>query len=206
MAYSDFTLETVTEKLGVTTGPADLFPNVTPVPPPQWLLDTFARNTPLATASEQARREALIAPVLSAAREVCGNRLAIYSGQRLDVDPTRGLTGECDYLLAVAPPVLPLRPPLLAVVEAKKADLDLGLGQCAAEMVAARDFNRKAKQPERPMFGCVTNGENWLFFRLVESHLIIDNRRYYLSQLSELLGVFRAILDEYDRATPPVTK
>ena len=64
--------------------------------------------------------------------------LAVYSGQRLDVDPARGLTGECDYLLAVAPPVLPLRPPLLTVVEAKKADLDLGLGQCAAEMVAVR--------------------------------------------------------------------
>lgn len=203
MAYSDFTIENVAEKLGVTTGPANLFANATPVPPPQWLLDSFARNTALATASEKARSEFMIAPVLQAAREVCGNRLAIYSGQRLDVDPGRGLNGECDFLLAVAPAVLPLRPPILTVVEAKKADLDLGLGQCAAEMVAARELNLKAKQPDRPVFGCVTNGELWLFMRLTGSHVEMDNRNIYIGEIARLLGVFRAILAEYDRATPP---
>jgi hypothetical protein len=202
MPYSDFTLEMVTEKLGVTTGPGDLFVGTPPVPPPQWLLDWFDRTTALATASEQARRESFIAPVLRAVREVCDNRLAVYSGQRMDVDAARGLTGECDYLLAVAPPILPLRPPLLTVVEAKKADLDLGMGQCCAEMVAARDFNRKAKQPERPIFGCVTNGQLWLFMRLVGEHIDMDSRNMYFGDTARLLGVFRAILDEYDRATP----
>ena len=199
MAYSDFTLELVVEKLGVTTGLASLFPGAIPVAPPDWLLAGFARNTLLATASEQSRRESLIAPILSAAREVTGDRLAIFSGQRMDIDSSRGLNGECDYLLAVSQAVPPLRPPLIAVVEAKKADIDLGLGQCAAEMIAAREFNHRMSKTERPVYGCVTSGEVWLFLRLRETHVDLDATRFLLSDVHKILGVFRAILEEYDR-------
>jgi len=34
MAYNDFSLETVTSVLGVSAGPADLFPNLTAAPVP----------------------------------------------------------------------------------------------------------------------------------------------------------------------------
>lgn len=33
-----------------------------------------------------------------------------------------------------------LRSPIVAVVEAKKNDIEAGLGQCFAQMVAARDY------------------------------------------------------------------
>ena len=93
MAFRDFTLEDVGRKLGITTAPAVLFPNLQPVPPPQWLLDGFARHTILSRATEQARRESIIAPTLDAARTVSGGKLAIFSAPTSNVDASRGLNG-----------------------------------------------------------------------------------------------------------------
>ncbi len=202
MAYGDFTLELALSRLGLSRTTAPLFPAAITVPVPDWLTQLLACNTPIALSNEKARSESLIAPVLSAVRQTSGDRIAVFSGPQFNVDPTRGLVGECDFLLTLSPPMYPLSAPVVAVAEAKRGELDLGMGQCVAEMVAAREFNRAAGLPTRPIFGCVTSGENWLFFRLDADHLTMDNRRYYVNQLSELLGAFRAILDEYDRAIP----
>ena len=40
----------------------------------------------LSLISEKSRSEFIVAPILLATRELSGNRVAIYSGQRLDVD------------------------------------------------------------------------------------------------------------------------
>jgi len=198
MAFSDFTLEDVGRKLGITTAPAVLFPNLQPVPPPQWLLDGFARNTLLSLATEQARRERLIAPTLDAARVVSGDKLAVFSAPTFNVDASRGLNGECDYLVAVAPSVPPVRSPLVAVVEAKKADIDLGLGQCVAEMVAASEFNRDAGESDAPVYGCVTNGEVWQWMKLDGNRALIDSSRRPLSEVGHILAAFLAVLAEYE--------
>ena len=198
MAFSDFTLEDVGRKLGVTTVPARLFPNLQPVPVPQWLLDGFARNTQLSRATEQARREFLIAPVLSAARAVSGDKLAVYSAPTFNVDASRGLNGECDYLLAVAPPLLPVRSPLVAVVEAKKADIDLGRGQCVAEMVAAREFNRDAGEGDSPVYGCVTNGDQWQWMKLDGSRALVEPTQQPLIDVGLILAAFLAVVAEYE--------
>lgn len=199
MAFSEFTLEDVEEKLGVTTAPATLFPNLRPVPPPQWLLDWFGRGTVLSRATEQARREHLIAPTLDAARAASGNKLAIFSAPTFNVDASRGLNGECDYLVACAPAVPPVRSPLVAVVEAKKADIDLGLGQCIAEMVAAYEFNRDRGEADAPVYGCVTNGELWQWMKLDGQRALLDTARQFLrSDIGSILGAFLAVLAEYE--------
>jgi hypothetical protein len=113
--------------LGVVVRSGDLFPGLAPATVPGWLDDFLGRTTQLALVSEKARSEFLVAPILLAARELTGNVVAIYSGQRLDVDPARGLQGECDFLLARSEPVPRLRAPLLPVVEAKKNDIEGGL-------------------------------------------------------------------------------
>src|SRR5438132_3484998 len=116
MAFSEFTLETVEKSLGITTREADLFPGLAPAVVPDWLPGWLARGTRLALISEKARSEFIVVPVLLAARELCGDRLAIFSGQRLDVDPDHGLAGECDFILAIGPAVPPLRVPIATVV------------------------------------------------------------------------------------------
>ncbi len=199
MAFSEFTLESVERSLGIRTQEAPLFANATPVTMPEWLPGWLARGTRLALLSEKSRSEFIVVPILLAARELSQERLAIYSGQRLDVDPERGLTGECDFILALGPAVPPLRSPIAAVVEAKKNDVEAGLGQCIAQMVAARQFNASADGSETSIYGCVTTGESWQFLRLEGSVAVLDGRRYYVDDVAKILAALLAIVRESER-------
>ena len=165
-----------------------MFPALPEVVPPQWLADQLARGMQLALVSEKARSEFIVAPILLAVRELSGGRVAILSGPRLDVDPARRLVGECDFLLSLSDPLPRLRGPLLAVLEAERNDIDAGLGQCAAQMVAAQLFNERAGQAGRPIFGCVTTGEDWQFLRLEGQELVIDPTRRYINQVGVVLA------------------
>ena len=192
MAYTDFTLESVETELGVTQRLGSLFPDLPDAIAPPWLINQLARGMELALVSEKARSEFIVAPILLAVRELSGGRVSILSGSRLDVDLLRRLTGECDFLLSLADPLPRLRPPLLTVVEAKRNDIDSGLGQCAAQMVGARTFNERAGQPARPVHGCVTTGEDWQFLRLDEQILVIDPSRRYINRVGSVLAALLA--------------
>lgn len=197
MSYSDFTLESVSRLLGVVTRPADLFSDLQPITVPDWLQETLARGTQgiqLSLISEKSRSEFIVAPILLASRELSGNRFVIYSGQRLDVDAEKGLVGECDFILSASEPTLPLQAPIATLVEAKKNDIEGGLGQCIAQMVAADRFNR-ATGRGLPVFGCVTTGEAWQFARLAGPEALLDHRRFYIDRVDLVLGAFRAIID-----------
>lgn len=196
MSYSEFTLEDVERQFGVSPLEADLFPNLPPAPIPEWLPGWLARGTRLALISEKARSEFIVVPILLAARELSGDQFAIYSGQRLDVEPENGLAGECDFILAVGPALPPLHAPVMTVVEAKKNDIEVGLGQCIAQMVAARMFNERARRTESPIYGCVTTGETWQFLRLQGQSALLNRDRYYLDGVGKVLEAFSAICRE----------
>jgi hypothetical protein len=192
MAYTDFTLESAEADLGVSTRPGDVFPDLRPAPVPGWLTDLLARGMQLALVSEKARSEFIVAPLLLAVREAAGGTLAILSGQRLDVDASRRLLGECDFLLSRSEPVPRLRAPLMAVVEAKKNDIEGGLGQCIAQMVAAQVYNERAGQPLERLYGCVTTGEDWQFLRLVGTAVTLHRPRLYIDNVGLVLAAFLA--------------
>ena len=196
MSYREFTLEAVERELGVVTEEADLFAGSPPAPVPDWLPGWLARGTRLALISEKARSEFIVVPILLAARELSGDKFAIYSGQRLDVDPGQGLVGECDFILAVGPALPPLHAPVMTVVEAKKNDVESGLGQCIAQMVAAHRFNQEAGRAQAPVYGCVTTGETWQFLRLRDQRALLDRSRYYLDNVSKILGAIQTICTE----------
>lgn len=123
MSYSDFTLESVARLLGIVTRSADLFPDLEPIAVPDWLQQALDRGTQgiqLSLISEKSRSEFIVAPILLASRELNGNRFVIYSGQRLDVDPEKGLVGECDFILSATGPVLPLQAPIATVVRPRR--------------------------------------------------------------------------------------
>lgn len=194
MPYTDFTLEGAETRLGLVAGLGDLFPGLRPLPVPTWLADQLSRGRAVAAlVSEKARSEFIVAPVLLACRELVPGELAIYSGQRLDVDPERGLSGECDYILALTAPVPRLRAPLVAILEAKRGDIELGLGQCAAQMAAARLFNERAGTVG-PVYGAVTTGEAWQFLRLDGAALTLHTERLFVDNVGGVLAVLQASL------------
>lgn len=203
MAFAEFTLEDVEGVLGITTQEAELFPGAVPAQAPEWLSGVLARGTRLALLNEKSRSEFIVAPILLAGRELTGDRIAIFSGQRLDIDPERGLTGECDFILAVGPSVPPLRAPLATIVEAKKNDIEASLGQCIAQMAAARQFNERAGKSGSPVYGCVTTGEDWQFLSLADSVALLDRKRYYLDNVAGILGALHAIIGAALRTAGP---
>ncbi len=201
LAYTDFTLETAETLLGVRARVGDLFPTLVPAIVPDWLHDFLARGRQLALFSDKARSEFIVGPILLACRELSGSSLAIFSGPRLDVDPSRGLMGECDFLLALSEPLPRLRAPIVAMVEAKKNDIESGLGQCVAQMVAARAYNERDDSKDRTLHGCVTTGEARQFLQLEAANVTIDRSRIYIDNVAGILGMFQAIIAQHQKLT-----
>lgn len=195
MAYGDFSqVKMVEAAFGLRSEMAPLFSGTPPADAPGWLGDQLARGLRYPQVSEKGRGELIVMPVLLAAVELVRGPVMIYSGMRLDADPNRGLVGECDFMLGRSDPFPEVRAPLLTMVEAKKADIDAGLGQCAAQMVGARVFNDREGRAVPTVFGCVTNGDKWQFLRLAGSTITVDSRRHYLNDLGRILATFRDIL------------
>jgi hypothetical protein len=205
MAYTDFTLELAEEKLGVQARPGALFPQLAPIPVPGWLQDFLGKAMQLALVSEKARSEFIVGPILLACRELAGGAVAILSGQRLDVDPDRGLQGECDFILALSDPVPRLRAPIVTVVEAKKNDIEAGLGQCVAQMVAAQDYNERHGRVREAVYGCVTTGEAWQFLRLAGPDVTVDKGRFYIDNVGAILSAFGTIVARSQGSVTPGT-
>ena len=194
MGYGDFTFDSLLTAFDLSIVQAPLFPHVPRIEPSPWLSDTLRKGRSIAFYSEKSRSEFIVAPVLLTCQEMLHNECCLYSGIRLDIDPEKGLKGECDFILAKASPTPALRAPLLIIVEAKKNDIEAGLGQCAAQMVAARLFNERHKEAVSEMFGCVTTGEAWQFLRLRGQELLVDADRYYLSEVNAVLGILVAVM------------
>ena len=174
--------------------------DILPVPISEGLRQFWANIQPLGLSltTEKARSEFFVAPVLLASRELNHERFFLYSGQKLDADASRGLTGECDFILSHAQASVVLLTPIMTLVEAKKQDYEAGLGQCIAQMVGAQVFNQKRDGLSLPVYGCVTTGEGWQFLKLEGTHVIVDAKRYFIDNLEEILGMFRNIVGVYE--------
>lgn len=68
------------------------------------------------------------------------------------------------------------------------AHLNVGMGQCMAEMIAAQRFNLEADKPPMPIYGCITSGMLWRFLKLEGQDITIDLEDYALKPIDRLLG------------------
>ncbi|MBD0312306.1 MAG: hypothetical protein ICV86_05295 [Microcoleus sp. T3-bin5] len=193
MSYSEFTsIIQVKQAFGLTTveGPRFL-PQITPIAPSATLTDFLANSLPVAvaTGSEKARSEMIITPVLLEVRKILQQNISLFSGEDFTVDYESGLNGICDYLISRSPEMLEIEAPAVAVVEAKKADLKTGIGQCVAEMVAMQKFKEAKGKPISVIYGGVSNGTQWRFLKLEEKIVSIDLNDYALPPVDEILGM-----------------
>lgn len=192
MAYSDFSLMKVRDSFGLTLNEReDLFSEVVPIEPSATLTLILTDYIPLATAiaTEKARSEFLIAPLLAEVRRQLDNRISLFSGNEFSVDVKLGLYGFCDYIISHSPEQLIITAPVMTIVEAKRENIVGGFGQCIAAMVAAQIFNQQAGRDVETIYGAVTTGTNWKFLTLVNKTVSVDRVEYFINQPDKILGI-----------------
>lgn len=197
MAYKDFTLERLETEFGIKNQKAKLFENIKAVEPSSWLLETLAYGQDLPIRSEKSRSELIVTPILVEIIRRNLNVVTFYSGERLDADKKHGLIGECDFLITKDTGSYSINSPLLAIVEAKKHDVDLGINQCSAQLYGAKIFNEIRNTPIKTLYGCVTTGSDWLFLKLEGNLVTIDSQKHKQEDLPMLLGILQTIIDFY---------
>jgi hypothetical protein len=192
MAYNKFTINQIRKQFDIQVAEAsNLFPNVAPVAPNETLRDLLTRYIPLAEAigTEKAKSEFIVAPILAELRELRHQQISLFSGLEFNVDEAQGLTGRCDYIISQSPLQFSLTAPILVMVEAKNDNINEGLGQCMAEMIAAQRFNQREGNETKTIYGCVTTGSVWRFLKLEEKQIWIDDKQYFIESLETILGI-----------------
>ena len=197
MAYSDWTLETVKKAFQLEeVNTAGIFAEVEPVEPSAHLATALARNVPLAFAmgTEKAKSELIISTVLVELWEHFDRGISFFSGIDFNVDPENGLTSVCDFLVSLSPAQFHLESPIIILVEAKKDNLTIGLGQCVAEMVAAQRFNAEREKDIPHVYGTITSGIDWIFLKLDGKKLQLDMAAYQIAQCDKILGILASMV------------
>jgi hypothetical protein len=96
--------------------------------------------------------------------------------------------GNVDYLIAERRAYL--EAPFVCVIEAKKDDFEQGAAQCLVEMWACQWANQQLGQAIA-IYGIVTNGEGWKFYRLRTTGEVSETLLYGIGEMSILLGLLR---------------
>jgi hypothetical protein len=193
MAYSDFTLKKVKSDFGIkTVENSSVFSEIEEVDISESLIKTLQRNVPLALAinTEKARSELIIINILLELKEKRSDKISLFSGIDFNVDKEKGLNGFCDYIISGSSEQLYLDVPVITIVEAKNENINAGMGQCIAEMYAAKIFNEAENQSLSCIYGAITTGNEWKFIKLMENIAYIDLQSYYImSDIKKVVGI-----------------
>ena len=192
MPYDNFSLSRVKRELNLKiVENKRFFPEFAPIEPSFYLKEALNEGLPLAiaTGSEKARSELIISPILVEVRKILERKISFFSGEDFTVAPELDFTGVCDFLISRSPEQVFIEAPAVVIIEAKKGDLKPGLGQCAAEMVAAQIFNQQNNIPITRIYGSVTSGTAWRFLKLEGEILNIDLQDYPVPPVEMILGI-----------------
>ncbi|WP_446009586.1 hypothetical protein [Candidatus Electrothrix sp.] len=197
MPYSEFTIKQVKEEFDLAIiENRSLFGSVE-----EALLDDSVRKkldeyVPLALAvnTEKARSEFIIAYLLLELRAYLDSQVSLFSGIDFDVDKEKRLNGFCDFIISLSTEQFFLTSPIIAVVEAKNENIIGGIGQCLAEMIAARIFNEREGNTVKSIYGVVTTGSVWKFLKLTGNEAVVDRKEYHIEQAGKIMGILAAMV------------
>jgi hypothetical protein len=113
------------------------------------------------------------------------DRLKVWKGAYLEGESTYG---NADYLIAERRGYL--EAPYVCAIEAKKDDFEQGAAQCLVEMQACQWINRQLGR-DITIYGIVTNGEGWKFYRLQGDGTASESLLHGIGEMSILLGLLR---------------
>jgi hypothetical protein len=199
MAYSDFKLGELIKTFGLTISESSgLFANVPEVDYSDILATLLQENVDLAVSinTKKARSEMIIAPILLELRRKFNYQIGLFSGVDFNVDNERGLNGFCDFIISLSKEQLLVRAPVITIVESKNENLNIGLGQCVAEMIAAQLFNQKEENEIPLIYGAVTIGTIWQFLKLKDKTIFIDLSQYYIKDIKKILGILSSAISQ----------
>ncbi|NEP55961.1 MAG: hypothetical protein F6K31_02915 [Symploca sp. SIO2G7] len=197
MPYSQFTLEDIQREFDITIDEkVGIFAEVPEATYSNFLAETLKYNTPLALAiaTEKAKSEAIVLPILIELKKQLQNQISIFSGKEFNVDLEKGLTGFCDFLISRSASQLAIEAPVTILVEAKNDNLNSGLSQCMAEMIAAQIFNQAKGKSIATIYGSVTTGSLWQFMRLTDKRIEVDLDEYFLKNVGKILGILHSFV------------
>lgn len=197
MSYSNFTFKKLKTEFGISNQVIQLFNDIKPIKISEKLTEDLAIATTLPVRSEKAKSELIVMPILLDLMKRNEQFFTIYSGDTLNADKDAGLTGECDFILGKNTGMFDINTPIITILEAKKNDIELGIPQCAAQILGARIYNKEYDNEIKTIYGCVTNADTWVFLKLEKDTIYIDKQKYYLSEIERLMGVLQEIINQY---------
>jgi hypothetical protein len=195
-SYRYYKLEDLAEIHQIRPADAKLMLADELIEPSEGLRTTLEKHSFLPLKNEKAKSEFIVAPILV---EIWyrNQNFKPLSGLSFPVEPSKGLTGRCDFLISANPNAQDLDVPMMCVFEAKNDAIEDWYGQCGAEMLAARIFNERKGNNIKIIHGAVTNGFTWQFLKLENQTLFIDSQRYAVANLPQLLGAIQKVYDFY---------
>jgi hypothetical protein len=199
--YSQFTIEQIKSEFAIIfSEQIGFFSQIPEREYSLFLAETLEYNIPLALAinSEKSRSEMIVTPILIEIRKQLSNQISLFSGKEFTVDSQKGLNGFCDFLISKSSEQLIIEAPVIIIVEAKNDNLESGLGQCMAEMIAAQLFNERRGNEVKKIYGVVTSGSLWKFMQLAEKTLIIDLNEYFLGNVAKIIGIMINLISSAD--------
>ena len=164
-----------------------------PRPPSAFLQEALRRFDAFNLTNSEAAKLLLIDALLVEIVPSYPN-LRVWKAAVLESDT---MIGVADYL--IAPKRAYLSTPLLCAVEAKRDDFEQGRAQCLAEMSACR-WNNRQENHFVDVYGIVSNGEAWQFYKLLQTGEILETEVYTMKFLPELLGALDYVCAECAQA------
>ena len=196
-ATCDFkTISEVQEKFRIMYAEDNFVTAEPSTPSAEFLRDfEFTREHINVFASEAARCEAIIFPVLKESYKAYADRYALWIKQSIGYNDV--LNGTPDYFISTRSELgkTVVGSPLILLVEAKKNDFEQGWGQCLAELVAAQKINTKNidGSADFPVYGIVTDGTLWQFGRLIGDTFTQNRTDFALANLPTLFGAVDSV-------------
>lgn len=190
MSYSDFDLKKVKSCFNLEIiENEDLFSTLEDIEISSLLTEILKQNVPLALAmgTEKASSELIIINIFLELKKRLN--ISFFSGIDFTIDKEQGLNGFCDFIISTSSEQLFLESPVITLVEAKNEKIVSGLGQCIAEMLAARIYNERENETIPFIYGVVTTGHAWKFLKLDANKIYIDVENYYIKSPEKILAI-----------------
>jgi len=187
-AFSSFTYKDAFKHLGLTELKRWAI-QAEPVPISEFFRQRLERLQRFDLESLEVSKTLLIDAICEEGLEGC-DRLKVWKGAYLEGET---VCGNVDYLIAERRAYL--EAPFGCVIEAKKDDFEQGAAQCLVEMKACQWVNQQFGK-DLAIYGIVTNGEGWKFYRLGVNGEASESLLHGIGEMSILLGLLHAFFQQ----------